>query len=269
MSGQSGRSLPLAVLPTRPGDPPAPPPRVSSPDASPTEILRCAETLGIPWRRVLLEEIEAEQKLRRYMPDLDRQFSLPHGLTVLSFSLLHSWRLRDRVEGLACEARGASIPAAIRQLRIIFQHLIGAGGSDPEAVARHFWVAYQRVLLLQRARRIAAATGSGTMEERLALVCSRASCSFEDAAWALSQPALERRGRRLELAMRKVREEGFLIPRAESEARAFAQLRRITLTSPQLASTHRSRRRPQGRAACRQRPPLSIGGAEADSTSER
>lgn len=235
--------------------------RIPAQDASPTEILRRAETLGIPWTRILAEEIEAEQRLRRSMQDLEDHFSLSHAVTVLSFSILHSWRIRDRIEGLACEAKSASVPAAIRQLRMLFQHLIGGGGSDPKAPFRHFWFAYQRVLLLQRVRRIAASAGSGTMEERLAFVCSRASCSFEDAHWALSQPPLERRGRRLELAMRKVREEGFTIPRADSEARALAQLRRIVLTSPHLASARRSRRSPQGRLALRQHPPVPIGGA--------
>ncbi len=265
MSGPARRILPVAVVPTRHSEPVAPPLRLSSPDAPPSDILRCAETLGIPWRRVLLEEIESEQKLRRYMPDLDRQFSLPHALTVLSLSLWHSWRVRDRIEGLACEARGASVRGAVRQLRMIFQRLIGGGGSDQEALAHHLWFAYQRVLLLQRVRRIAAASGNGTIEERLALICSRASCSFDDAAWAISQPGSERRGRRLELAVQKVREEGFLIPRAESESRALTQLRRIVLTSPHLFRTRRSRCRTRAPLSLQQRHPSSIEGGGADS----
>ena len=57
--------VPRAIPGARDGDPPEPAPQVPSVSAAPAEILACAEALGIPWRRILLGEIEAEQRLRR------------------------------------------------------------------------------------------------------------------------------------------------------------------------------------------------------------
>jgi hypothetical protein len=231
MSAQAPvRVPPMAILPLRDGDPPLPTPLAPSQSTSAPEILRCAEDLGIPWKRILLGEIEAEQKLRRYVSDIERECPLPSALTVLSFSMMQSWRVRDQIESLACQARGASMRGAVRQLRIVFRRLIGAGDRDRIALAQHFWFAYQRVLLLQRACR-AAARSRGTTAERLAFVCSISRCCFDDAAWAVCQEGSPGRGHRLDAAVRKVREEGFLIPRAETEARSLAALRRIVLAS--------------------------------------
>src|SRR5262245_19938531 len=44
-------------------------------DAEPT-ILRCAETLSIPWKQIVVDEIEAEQKLRRYIADVENECPL-------------------------------------------------------------------------------------------------------------------------------------------------------------------------------------------------
>jgi hypothetical protein len=85
-------------------------------------------------------------------------------------------------------------------------------------------LAYDRILLLQRARR-AAARSSGSEAERLAFVCGMTRCTYEDAVWAIGQDGAPPPGRRLEAAIRKVREEGFPVPTAEPEARALAQLR--------------------------------------------
>jgi len=41
--------------------------------------------------------------------------------------------------------------------------------------------------------------------------------------------------------VRKVREEGFLVPRASTEARSLAELRRIALTSPHVRRQRPSR----------------------------
>src|ERR1700757_55754 len=42
-------------------------PRAATATDPSERILRCAEDLGIPWKRLLAEEIEAEQRLRRYL----------------------------------------------------------------------------------------------------------------------------------------------------------------------------------------------------------
>ncbi len=249
-----------AVLPTRDGDPAPASPHLPTEADHPSDILRCAELLGIPWKRILLADIEAEQKLRRYISDVDDDFSLPAVMTVLSFSFLRSWRVRDCVESLSCQARGASVRGAARQLGMVFQRLLGKADRDQAAFAQHLWFAYQRVLLLQRACH-AASRSQGADSERLAFVCARARCSYDDAAWALSRlDETVRRGHRLEASVQKVREEGFLIPRAESEARAFEQLRRIVRSSPHLTGKRPSRRKhlpPVGRPG---RVALPVGG---------
>jgi hypothetical protein len=234
---------PLSILPVRDGDPAPLTESAPTPSASSAEILRCAETLGIPWKRILLGEIESEQALRRYLPDVESEELLPSASTILPVSLLQSWRVRDRIQSLACQARGAAVRGAARQLRIVFQRLVGKADQDRAALAHHLWFAYQRVLLLQRVSR-AAAKSRGPTAERLALICSRTRCCFDDAAWAVCQEGSPRRGDHLEAAVRKARDEGFLIPRAETEARSLMQLRRIVLASPHLARRPSPRRSP-------------------------
>ena len=167
----SSRAQPMAILPLRDGDPAVPSAYAPSQAASADEILRCAESLGIPWRRLLVAEIEAEQKLRRYVPDLQTECPLATAQTVLSFALLQSWRIRDRIESLACQSRGGCVRGAVREIRLVFQRLTGKGDRDQVALARHFWFAYQRILLLQRVMRYALRS-RGTTAERLAFVCS-------------------------------------------------------------------------------------------------
>src|SRR5262245_12064863 len=234
----------LAVLP--PWKPAAVPPEAAAPAASPDasdarpEILRRAEALGIPWERILGEEVRAEQALRRYVDDVEGEWPLTAPLTILSISFLQSWRVRDRIQALAAEARGSFSRAAVRELRAVFQRLSGKALRDQAALAEHLWFAYQRVLLLHRVS-LAASRSRGTSAERVASVCSRTRCSFDDAAWAVCQEGSRRQGHRLDAAIRKVRDEGFQVPRAESEARAFARLRSIVRASGRLA---RRRRRP-------------------------
>ena len=246
----------MAILPVRDGDPSSATPFVPSPAAAPAEILQCAETLGIPWKRILLGEIEAEQRLRRYLADIENDCPLTSVMKILSFSFFRSWRVRDQIEGLACQARGASVRGAVRQLRMVFRGLIGKGDRDQVAFAQHLWFAYQRVLLLQRVRR-AAAKSRGTMPERLAFICSRAHCGYDDAAWAVLQEESPRRGDRFEAAVRKVREEGFLIPRAETEARSLSELRRILRSYP-MSRRRRSRPRVSDPLAAPRRVPLPV-----------
>lgn len=231
-----------AILPSRDGEPaPKAPVRLSE-ATSDSEILRRAETLAIPWKRILLGEIEAEQRLRRYLADIETDCALSSAATILSVSLLKSWRARDRIETLACQARGASIRGAVKELRALFRGLCGKDDRDQVALAQHLWFAYQRVLLLQRVCR-AAAKSRGTLAERLAFVCSTARCCFDDSAWAVCREDGSTRGNRLEEVVRKVREEGFLIPRASTETQSFAELRRIALASPHVSRRRASRLR--------------------------
>jgi hypothetical protein len=225
----ASRAPTIRILPLRDGDPAAPSPLAPAEGSSREEILACAETLGIPWRRLILQEIEAEQRLRRYLPDVAAECPLESALTILSVAAQRSWRVRDQIETLACQARVCARGARTK-LRPFLQHLAGVSGPDPSALARHCGFAYQRILLLQRVRR-AAERSRGTPAERLAFVCSTARCAFEDASWALAEEDSPRRGQRMEAAIRKVRAEGFLVPRAATEARSLSQLRRIVFAA--------------------------------------
>lgn len=256
MSAESRfQASPPAILPFRDGDPASPRVPAVSEAEPPLEILRCAEALGIPWKRVLLAEIEAEDKLRRYLPDLEAELPVRSAMTILSFSFLRSWRVRDKIELLACRARGASDRTALRQLRIVLQSLTGKADRDKVAFAEHLQFAYQRVLLLQRVLRVAAKS-RGTISERLAFVCSRGRCSFEDAAWAVCGDAPIRQGDRLAAVVRKVREEGFSIPREETEARSLSSLRRVIRGSRHLARRRRLLREAANPISAPRRVPL-------------
>ena len=200
------------------------------------EILRRADALGIPWDRILLEEIQAEQTLRRYASDIEAM-PLERQLAVLPVSFLSSWRVRDEIQALSCSARGARMNSAVTRLRSVFRRWLGQSERGQVAYAGHLELAYERVLLLQRVCR-AARRSRGTTADRMAFVCTTARCGYDDAAWALCLEDAPRAGHRLDEAMRKVRDEGFQIPRAATEARAFAELRRIV-----RASSKRPRRR--------------------------
>jgi hypothetical protein len=220
------------------------------------EILRRAEALEIPWERILLDEIQAEQTLRRYSDDgVDMPFSSQ--LSILPFSFLSSWRLRDQIQALSCAARSASLRTAVSQLRLVFRRMVGKSDPGQAALVGHLWFAYQRVLLLQRVCRIARKS-RGTTAERMAFVCSTARCGFDDAAWALCREDSARPGHRLDAAIGKVREEGFQIPRASTEARSFADLRRIVRASPRPVRRPRRSARPQSSASVPRRVELPV-----------
>jgi hypothetical protein len=204
------------------------------------EILSCAETLGVPWKQILVDEIEAEQRLRRYIADVENECPLRSAMKLLSSSFLRSWRIRKQIESLSLAARSASMRDATRQLQAVLSELVGRDEKEKAALALHLWFAYQRILLLQRVRR-AASRSRGELSERLASICTAARCSYDDAAWAILEEESPRRGNRLDAAIRKVREEGFRIPQARTEARSFAQLRRIVRASPHLRGERRSR----------------------------
>jgi len=240
---------------------PAPSPRFApaGSEAEPAgqDVLRRAEALGIPWQRILADEILAEQSLRRVAPDASAELPLSAATSALPLSFLRSWRVRDRIHNLSCEARSACSPAAIRELRVVSRRLIGAREREGRALATHFWFAYQRVLLLGRVCR-AAARCHGATAERIAEVCASARCGFDDAAWAVCLEESPRPGHRLDAAVRKVRDEGFLIPRERTEARSFAALRKAVRRSPHVARWGRRRARPPVGAPARVPvPPLS------------
>src|SRR5262249_1900691 len=205
---------------------PAPPPAPARPYPAPTplsrpnesepgrellhsaELIHAAEELNIPWERLLRDEIAVEHVLRRHGNGVEADMPLATALSLLPSSFLKSWRVRDKIQNLSCEARGASFKGAIAELRAVFRRLIGQSESGRGLYSGHLWLAYQRVLLLQRVC-LAARRTSGTNAERIATICSRAKCSFDDAAWALCLEDSPRPGHRLDEAVRKVRQEGF------------------------------------------------------------
>src|SRR5690349_1822333 len=80
----------IAILPPQASPPQAAPaesPASAPPPVGDRSLVERAEALGIPWGRILGEEIRAEQALRRYISDLDA-FPLVAPLAVLSFSFL-------------------------------------------------------------------------------------------------------------------------------------------------------------------------------------
>ena len=213
------------------------------PEASPqssSDLVRDAEALGVPWQRILREEIQMEKALRRHLEDVDGEWPLEAGLKILPASFLRSWRVRDRLHGLWAQARVAFDRKARRQLRGVVAVLLGKVPDDPNrsTLAEHLWFAHQRVLLLQRASR-AAARSRGGWDERVAFICERARCRPDDAAWAAALEDAPRRGHRLDAAIRKARDEGFQIPRAATEARAFAALREMVRASSLLSRRRR------------------------------
>jgi len=216
----------------RDGDPGTLGPLVCIGDEAPAEVLRCAESLGIPWARILMAEIETEQRLRRYLSDLEDGCSLSSALTILSFSFLQSWRVRDQIQSLA--ARAGEDAGSVRQLRSVFRRMTEGADRGAPALAEHLWFAYQRVLLLQRVSRVASRS-RGSTAERVAFVCRRTKCCYEDATWAVSREEARDNGSRLDAAVRRVREEGFLIPRARTEARSLAELRRLVRGFPKTS----------------------------------
>ena len=206
-------------------------------DAARLELLRRAEVLDIPWRRILVDEIQAEQALRHQSPDV-AAMPLEQRLAVLPHGFLGSWRVRDEIQALSTAARAGLMPGPVRQLRRVFRRLVGRPERPAAALATHLSLAHERVLLLQRVLR-AARRSRGTTTERMAAVCAATRCRFDDAAWALCGESAARRGHALDASIRKARDEGFQIPRAATEARAFAELRRIV-----RASSARRLRRP-------------------------
>ena len=217
-------------------------------EAPASTIVRRAEALGIPWKRILSDEIQSEERLRATLADVDPDVPFWSLLSLLPFSFLQNWRVRDRIEEFAQQAQGSSDRKAIGELRKLLQSLTGTARRDL-SFGRHLWFAYQRVLLLQRVSRAAAKCRRLDYSQRVAAVCARAHCSHDDAVWAVSREMAPRKGHSLDAAVQRVREEGYRIPRLETEARSFARLRSIVRSSRPLRGRH-SRRA--------SRPPVSL-----------
>ncbi len=208
-------------------------------DEARLELVRRAEALDIPWERILQDEIHAEQAQRRHVPDV-AAVPLATRLSLLSSSFLSSWRVRDEIQALSSAARSGATPVPIRELRLVFRRLAGRPEHEAAALATHLWLAHQRVLALQRVC-CAARKSQGTTSERMAAICAGTRCSFDDAAWALGRETAPRPGHALDASIQKAREEGYQIPRAPTEARALAELRRIVRRSSHRLSRRRSR----------------------------
>ena len=255
----TGRSRPAAAIPLRAVDSPYGPTGLAAGRDARADLLLRADALGIPWEQIVLEEIRAEEGLRRYLEDVDGEWPLRAALGILPSTFLRSWRVRNRLQNLSAQARAAQARGARSDLRRAFEQLGGKNEADRTTLAEHLWFAYQRILLLQRVTRAAAASRGGTLAERLASICTRARCCYDDAAWAASAEDSPRPGHRLDAAIRKVREEGFQIPRAATEAGAFSALRRIVRSSPALSRRRRSSKAAPPGEGVPHRLPLSDG----------
>jgi hypothetical protein len=206
-------------------------------DRSAECLLRQASALGIPWKRILADEIRAERTLRLSLADITEDWPLWPALWILPLSLLHSWRVRDRIHLLAWNASRNRCDVSARQLRALHAHLLGrANGRASEAtlLARHLWFGYQRVLALARISRAAEKT-SGDLARRVESLRAKTGCSMADAGWALTRADSSKRGHRLDDAMRRTRDEGFELPVGSSEVAAFRRLRDFVASSPHLA----------------------------------
>jgi hypothetical protein len=200
------------------------------------DVLAEAEALGIPWQIILSKEIAAEKALRDSVENLEGDWPLSCLFSLLPYSLLQSWRARERIHTLSWEARSERSRAAANRLRSVFLHLAGKrcpGEPFDFLLANHLGFAYERILQLQRICRTAEKS-KGSLAEKIAEVVRRTHCSESDAAWAADRSASRRRSHRLDDAMRRVREEGFELPVAQSELIAFTRLKRFVQKRPFL-----------------------------------
>jgi hypothetical protein len=200
------------------------------------DVLTEAEALGIPWQIILSKEIAAEKALRDSVENLEGDWPLSCLFSLLPYSLLQSWRARERIHTLSWEARSERSRAAANRLRSVFLHLAGKrcpGEPFDFLLANHLGFAYERILQLQRIGRTAE-KAKGSREDKIAEVVRRTHCSESDAAWGVDRSGSRRRGHRLDDAMRRAREEGFELPVAQSELVAFTRLKRFVQRRPFL-----------------------------------
>jgi hypothetical protein len=201
------------------------------------DVRAVAEALGIPWRRILESEIESERALRRLLGEAAGDEPLWRILCALPSSALDSWRVRERINALACEASAGSDPTAGKELKEVFDHLRGrrkGRRSSADLMATHFWFAYQRVQELVRAAG-AAEKARGDRAWRLRRTAEVSGCAAPDALWALDRAGSRGRGHRLDDALARARSEGFVIPRAGTPLQSFVLLRRLARKSAPFA----------------------------------
>jgi hypothetical protein len=204
-------------------------------------LLAQARDLGIPWERILRQEIRAEGTLRAYLPEVKGPWSLREAAWLLPSSLLQSWRVRARIERLAWEAFAEDSRSTRRELLLLSSHLCHRQRQNtPESIrAKHLWLAYGRVLTLMRISR-AAEKCRRLGPRSLQSLRAKTGCSREDAEWAVARAGS---GRRLNDCMDRAREEGFEIPQAASEFDALALLRKfVKRVFPQKTEPSGSRR---------------------------
>jgi len=200
------------------------------------DVLAEAEALGIPWQIILSKEIAAEKALRDSVENLEGDWPLSCLFSLLPYSLLQSWRARERIHTLSWEARSERSRAAANRLRSVFLHLAGKrcpGEPFDFLLANHLGFAYERILQLQRICRIAERS-KGSRDEKITEVVRRTHCSESDARWAVDRSVSRRRSHGLDDAMRRAREEGFELPVAQSELIAFTRLKRFVQRRPFL-----------------------------------
>ena len=202
-------------------------PAREDPDA--LRLIAEADALGIPWRRVLTQEILAEGTLQRFLgPDI-AELPLWRALCLIPNSLFHSWRIRNLVDRLSWEASAQGAAAARRELATLFESLTGPRArhlTSETSLAKHYWFAYHRILELQSVALAAEKVlDEGTL--RISRVCELTGCGRRDAEWAAARATSPTRSHALDDAMARAREEGFEIPPAETELAAFSRLRRF------------------------------------------
>lgn len=201
-------------------------------------LIEEAEILGIPWRRILKREILAEGMLQRFLGSPIPDLPLWQALSVIPNSLFHSWRVRDLLDSLCHEAAAECSQSARRELAYLLECLSGPRArsmSERAVLSRHYRFAYDRVLELQ-AVAVAAERCRRSGAARVQEVVEATGCGRADAEWALARASSPDRGHALDDAVCRVREEGFEIPVAATELKAFSRLKR-------LVSRHRPLRR--------------------------
>lgn len=204
------------------------------------ELLARAEALGIPWRRILQEEIAAESLLQGFLDADVTNLPLWQAIGLLPNTLLQSWRVRARIGRASWEASANGSLEAVHELSDLHDHFRGRprrGATSRSALDRHLCQAYERIRELQAAAR-AAERARG--EDPARFVCETAGCSLADAEWAVARASSAERTFALDDAVRHARDEGFEIPQGDTELDSFVRLKR-------LISRRARRRRPSSR----------------------
>jgi hypothetical protein len=214
--------------------------RELSPEAA--ERITIAEALGIPWERLLDQEIDAERSLRRFLGEPEGELPMWRFLSALPGTALDSWRVREKLEAWIRDARLGHSPAALRALREALDEMCGKRdrGVSDRALALHLTLAHERVRELARVAR-AAEKSRGDRAARLAAILAKTGATEADALWALRRVESPDRTHAIDDAVRHAREEGFEIPRADSEFQAYVILRKRARRKPRVrrAASHR------------------------------